>query len=137
MKKTDFRVMNNQDVELEFDGKAIAFIKSRKADHKIHAMAEEMIKMALAIGIELTDVIVDGGANEDIDRGSITDFCQTLDKTGAVVVFVDNIFSFTTEPDDLFKFIGILMNRPVLLVDMEHNHTWAPECPDDSESDEE
>lgn len=71
MKKTDFRVMNNQDVELEFDGKAIAFIKSRKADHKIHAMAEEMIKMALAIGIELTDVIVEGGANEDIDRGCI------------------------------------------------------------------
>jgi len=137
MKKTDFRVMNNQDVELEFDGKAIAFIKSCKADHKIHAMAEEMIKMALAIGIELTDVIVDGGANEDIDRGSITDFCQTLDKTGAVVVFVDNIFSFTTEPDDLFKFIDTLMNRPVLLVDMEHNHTWAPECQDDSESDEE
>lgn len=82
MKKTDFRVMNNKDVEVEFDGKAIAFIKSRKADHKIHAMAEEMIKMALAIGIELTDVIVDGGADEDIDRRSITDFCQTLDKTG-------------------------------------------------------
>ena len=137
MKKTDFRVMNNEDVEVKFDGKAIAFIKSRKADHKIHAMAEEMIKMALAIGIELTDVIVDGGAADDIDRRSIADFCQTLDKTGAVVVFADNIFSFTSDPDDLFKFIDTLLIRPVLLVDMEHNHTWALECPDDSESDEE
>ena len=32
MKKTDFRVMNNQDVELEYDGKAIAFIKSRMVE---------------------------------------------------------------------------------------------------------
>lgn len=137
MKRTDFKIMENKDVAPQFEGKAIAFIKSRKAEYKIHAMAAEMIEMALAVGVELTDVIVDGGADEDIDRGSITDFCQTLDKSGAVVVFVDNIFSFTTDSDDLFKFIDTLMNRPVLLVDMEHNHTWAPECTDDSESDEE
>ena len=30
MKKTDFRVMDNRDVVAQFDGKAIAFIKSRK-----------------------------------------------------------------------------------------------------------
>lgn len=136
MKKTEFRVMDNKDVTPQFDGKAIAFIKSRKADHKIHAMAADMIEMALSRNIELTDVIVDDGVDEDIDRGVISDFCQTLDETEAVMVFVNNIFAFTTDPDDLFKFIDMLMNRPVLLVDMEYHHTWAPECPDDSESDE-
>ena len=78
MKKTDFRVMDNRDVVAQFDGKAIAFIKSRKADHKIHAMATEMIEMALDLDVELTDVIVDGSANDDIDRRVITDFCQYI-----------------------------------------------------------
>ena len=133
MKKTDFRIMDNKDVASQFDGKAIAFIRSRKADHKIHAMAAEMIAMALAVGIELTDVIVDGGADDDIDRRIISDFCQTLDETEAVMVVVNNIFAFTTDPDDLFKFIDTLMNRPVLLVDMEQHHAWMPECPDESD----
>lgn len=137
MKKTDFRVMDNRDVVAQFDGKAIAFIKSRKADHKIHAMATEMIEMALDLDVELTDVIVDGSANDDIDRRVITDFCQTLDGTEAVMVFVNNIFSFTTDPDDLFKFIDTLMNKPVLIVDMEHNLTLSPEVPNDSESNDE
>lgn len=137
MKKTDFRVMDNRDVVAQFDGKAIAFIKSRKADHKIHAMATEMIEMALDLDVELTDVIVDGSANDDIDRRVITDFCQTLDETEAVMVFVNNIFSFTTDPDDLFKFIDTLMNKPVLIVDMEHHFTLSPEVPDDSESNDE
>lgn len=137
MKKTDFRVMDNRDVVAPFDGKAIAFIKSRKADHKIHAMATEMIEMALTLDVELTDVIVDGSANDDIDRRVITDFCQTLDGTEAVMVFVNNIFSFTTDPDDLFKFIDTLMNKPVLIVDMEHHLTLSLEVPDDSESNDE
>lgn len=137
MKKTDFRVMDNKDVTAQFDGKAIAFIKSRKADHKIHAMAAEMIEMALALDVELTDVIVDGSADNDIDRGVITDFCQTLDETDAVMVFVNNIFSFTSDPDDLLKFVDTLMNKPVLIVDMEHHLTWSPEVPDDSKSNEE
>lgn len=137
MKKTDFRVMDNRDVVAQFDGKAIAFIKSRKADHKIHAMATEMIEMALDLDVELTDVIVDGSANDDIDRRVITEFCQTLDGTEAVMVFVNNIFSFTTDPDDLFKFIDTLMNKPVLIVDMEHHLTLSPEVPNDSESNDE
>ena len=48
--------------------KAVAFIKSRKADHKIHAMAAEMIDMAEQLDIVITDVIVDESANDDIDR---------------------------------------------------------------------
>ena len=51
MKRTNLRVMDNaantrqavkKETEQRYDGKAIAFIKSRKAEHKIHKMAEEM-----------------------------------------------------------------------------------------------
>ena len=136
MKKTNFEVVDNPEAMKHLDDKAIAFIKSRKAEHKIHAMAAEMIQMAKELDVELTDVIVDDMASDDIDRAIITEFCQTLDKTDAVMVFVSNIFAFTYDPDDLLKFIDTLMNRPVIIIDMRNHHTWVPDFPDDSESGE-
>lgn len=49
MKKTNLKVMDNtantkqaikKETEQRYDGKAIAFIKSRKAEHKIHKMED-------------------------------------------------------------------------------------------------
>ena len=105
MKKTNLKVMDNtantkqaikKETEQRYDGKAIAFIKSRKAEHKIHKMAEEMYKTAELAGVELVDVIVDDSANDDIDRREITDFCKTVDDTDALVVLVNNLFAFQT-----------------------------------------
>ena len=106
MKKTSFRVVENteaanaQAVKNNDNFKAVAFIKSRKADHKIHAMAAEMIDMAEQLDIVITDVIVDESANDDIDRAVVTDFCQTLDEVEAEAVFVNDILDFTSDPDD-------------------------------------
>ena len=134
MKKTNLRVMDNtantkQDVKKEteqrYDGKAIAFIKSRKAEHKIHKMAEEMYKTAELAGVELVDVIVDDSANDDIDRREITDFCKTVDDTDALVVLVNN----------LLKFVETLMYKPVMILEMEHHHILSLDYSDDSEVD--
>lgn len=136
MKKANFEVVGNPEAMKHLDNKAIAFIKSRKAEHKIHAMAAEMSEMAKELNVELTDVIVEDMASDDIDRAIIIEFCQTLDKTDAVMVFVSNIFAFTYDSDDLLKFIDTLVNRSVIIIDMRNHHTWVPDFPDDSESDE-
>lgn len=41
MKKTNFRVMDNKDVAPQFDGKAIAFIRSRKANSSLYTEVED------------------------------------------------------------------------------------------------
>ena len=145
MKKTNLKVMDNtantkqaikKETEQRYDGKAIAFIKSRKAEHKIHKMAEEMYKTAELAGVELVDVIVDDSANDDIDRREITDFCKTVDDTDALVVLVNNLFAFTTDLDDLLKFVETLMYKPVMILEMEHHHILSLDYSDDSEVDE-
>lgn len=125
-----------KETEQRYDGKAIAFIKSRKAEHKIHKMAEEMYKTAELAGVELVDVIVDDSANDDIDRREITDFCKTVDDTDALVVLVNNLFAFTTDLDDLLKFVETLMYKPVMILEMEHHHILSLDYSDDSEVDE-
>ena len=145
MKKTNLKVMDNtantkqaikKETEQRYDGKAIAFIKSRKAEHKIHKMAEEMYKTAELAGVELVDVIVDDSANDYIDRREITDFCKTVDDTDALVVLVNNLFAFTTDLDDLLKFVETLMYKPVMILEMEHHHILSLDYSDDSEVDE-
>lgn len=145
MKKTNLRVMDSaantkqavkKETEQRYDGKAIAFIKSRKAEHKIHKMAEEMYKTAELAGVELVDVIVDDSANDDIDRGEITNFCRTLDDTDALVVLVNNLFAFTTDLDDLFKFVETLLGKPTMILDMEHHHILSLDYSEDTELDE-
>lgn len=144
MNKTNLIVMDSaantkqvvkKETEQRYCGKAIAFIKSRKAEHKIHKMADEMNKTAEQAGVELVDVIVDDSANDDIDRREITDFCKALDDTDALVVLVNNLFAFTTDLDDLFKFVETLMYKPVMILDMEHHHIISLDYSDDSELD--
>ena len=133
MKKTNFRVVRNTDEKMKCDGKAVVFIKSRKADHKIHAAAAEMIKMAESLNLEVTDVIVDESANLDIDRAEITKLCQMVEVPETVMIIVTSVFDFTDDVDDLLKFMEMLMNHPVMVVDPSHHITWSPE---DSELDE-
>lgn len=142
MKKTNLRVMDNtantkqaikKETEQRYDGKAIAFIKSRKAEHK---MAEEMYKTAELAGVELVDVIVDDSVNDDIDRREITDFCKTVDDTDALVVLVNTLFAFTADLDDLLKFVETLMYKPVMILEMEHHHILSLDYSYDSEVDE-
>ena len=114
MKKTSFRVVENteaanaQAVKNNDNFKAVAFV--------------------------ITDVIVDESANDDIDRAVVTDFCQTLDEVEAEAVFVNDILDFTSDPDDLLKFVDTLLNRPVILFDMKRHHAWLPDILDESDS---
>ena len=93
-----------------------------------------MIDMAEQLDIVITDVIVDESANDDIDRAVVTDFCQTLDEVEAEAVFVNDILDFTSDPDDLLKFVDTLLNRPVILFDMKRHHAWLPDILDESDS---
>ncbi len=110
MKKTNFEVVDNSEAMKHLDNKAIAFNKSRKAEHKIHAMAAEIIQMAKELDVELTNVIVDDMAGDDVNRAIIIEFCQILNKTDVVMVFLSNIFTFIYALDDLLQFILTWMN---------------------------
>lgn len=143
MRKTMFNVVqtteaaNTEAVKNLEKFKAVAFIKSRKADYKLHAMAKEMIDVAVPLEIDITDVIMDESADDDIDRVEVTDFCKTVEEMEADAVFVSDILDFTRDPDDLLKFLDNLLNRPVLIFDMKRHHAWIPKILDKSDSDEE
>ena len=89
------------------------------------------------LGIDITDVIMDESADDDIDRVEVTDFCKTVEEMEADAVFVSDILDFTRDPDDLLKFLDNLLNRPVLIFDMKRHHAWIPKILDKSDSDEE
>ena len=114
--------------------KAVGFIKSRKSDHKIMEMAEEMYALADTLRVELVDVIVDETGSSDIDRKDVTTLCQLMEKKSITFVFLQSIVHVTHDYNDYDKFAERAEKLGVVIVDMEDKIIFLPEDFEDSES---
>ncbi len=135
MKNKNLKAMPEVKAQNKNEGKAVIFIKTRKSEDKIHAMAAEMSKMADDIGLDVVEVIVDEGNCTDIDRYMITTLCQSIDDEDVDMVLVKSILDIAGDPDDTAKFIENLLARGICVGDYEHDIIFAPR-PDEREINE-
>lgn len=119
--------MNSKQENNKLAAKAIGFIKSRKSDDKIFNMAERMYDMADELGVDIVDVIVDGTANYDVDRGYITELFQYIEQSEVVYVFVQSLFHISNDEDDLIKFGAMAELNGIVLIDIEDQVVFLPE----------
>ena len=127
--------MNNiKEQKKEEVEKAVGFIKSRKSNDKIMAMADKMYALAVTVGVELVDVIVDETGSTDIDRKDVTTLCQLMEKRNVAFAFLQSIVHVTHDYDDYEKFADRAEGLGVVLVDMEERIIFLPGDFEDSES---
>ena len=97
----------------------VGFIKSRKSEFAIMNMAEDMVKMACANGIEIENLVFDGTSGRDVDREPIDELVSWMEKDEIVAVVVRSIYDISRDKDDLIKFLNIADDRGVSIFSME------------------
>ena len=97
----------------------VGFIKSRKSEFTIMNMAEEMIKMACASGIELEEMIIDETSGLDIDRVPVDKLVSWMEKDRIVAVVVRSVYDISRDNDDLIKFFKTADDLGVSIFSME------------------
>ena len=97
----------------------VGFIKSRKSKFAIMNMAEDMVKMACANGIEIENLVFDGTSGRDVDREPIDELVSWMEKDEIVAVVVRSIYDISRDKDDLIKFLNIADDRGVSIFSME------------------
>lgn len=97
----------------------VGFIKSRKSKFAIMNMAEDMVKMACANGIEIENLVFDGTSGRDVDREAIDELVSWMEKDEIVAVIVRSIYDISRDNDDLIKFLKIADDLGVSIFSME------------------
>lgn len=99
--------------------RGVGFIKSRKSKFAVMNMAEDMIKMACANGIEIEKLVFDGTSGRDVDREPMDELVSWMEKDEIVAVVVRSIYDISRNEDDLIMFLDIADKLGVTVYSME------------------
>lgn len=107
----------------EYDGKGngVGFIKSRKAPAKIAEMEADLEREAEAKGIQMMHVITDPSSGVDVDRFSIDNLAEWLERDYINVLVVYSIYDITKDYDDLVEFMFMAIEQGVTVVSIDED----------------
>ena len=116
--------MNNEEKQIDLIDcrrkyQGVGFIKSRKSKFAIMNMAEDMVKMACAKGIEIENLVFDGTSGRDVDREAIDELVSWMEKDRIAAVVVRSIYDISRNEDDLIKFLDIAGKLGVTIYSMQ------------------
>lgn len=124
MKVTNVNILKYDEKEIK--GRAVIFLKSRKADFKIHSMAAQLNELAEDMNLEVEDIIVDSSGSTDVDRAEITELYKCIESSEVMIVLVKSILDITDDIDDLAKFINMVVHEPVVIHDAGNGVSFLP-----------